>query len=97
MGANPGTGRHWTQALTHAGRAVVVGLEALIASPLATTLVAAVGVSADGAVGGAHRGELGAFIFVWGSAEDGQRNGGVMGLRFRGRTQDLGLREKQYT
>lgn len=62
MGANPGTAP--SRALTHAGRAVVVGLEALVASPLAAALVAAVGVSADGAVGGAHRGELGALVLV---------------------------------
>lgn len=54
----------------------------MVASPLAAALIAAVGVGADGAVGGAHRGELSALILVWGREGDAGRE--RQGLDLRG-------------
>lgn len=51
--------------LTHTGRPIIVGLKALVASLVGTTLIAAKGIGADGTVRGTHRGELGTFIFIW--------------------------------
>lgn len=50
--------------LTHTGRPIVVGLKALVASPLGAALIATVGVGADRPVRRADRGELGALVFV---------------------------------
>lgn len=53
-----------SEPLTHTGGPVIIGLKTLVASPPGTALIAAVGVGADGAFRGAHRGELGTFIFI---------------------------------
>lgn len=60
--------------LTHAGRAVVAGLEALVAPPLGAALMAAVGVDADRAVEGAHKGEAGTLVFIWGDEGEGRKD-----------------------
>lgn len=58
----------------------------MVASPLAAALIAAVGVGADGAVGGAHRGELGALVLVWGREGDAGKEEGMerQGLDLQG-------------
>lgn len=62
--------------LTHASRAVLVGLEAPAAALVAAAPVPAVGVDADGFVPGTDEGELGALVHVC-----GQRGlGGMHGL-----------------
>lgn len=70
---NPGSRSSLTRPapLTHAGRAVVAGLEALVASPLGPALIAAVGVDAHGTAEGAHEGEAGALVFIWGDGSEG--------------------------